>query len=467
MSHTPLTALAGKRSLSRPLIKRRALLKGLGSASFLAAPVFRATLAEAQAAPVRLIVLSFPGGAWMQAQGPAMSGPAQGIFSYDKMLSPLASLSSDLLLVENLIDPNGSADFEIGHDGERVMLTGDARGLQMDVGGFTPPGMTSVDQTIAQSIGKSTQYASLQFGVFTDFPAKGDDDGSIGRIIYANGVAVPPVQDPATMFSRLFSGTPGAPPGSAPTDPAALAKLKALTAQRQSILDLLKAQVTDIQGLVGSAEKQRLDEHLNSLRELEKSIMSASGGGTGGGLIAAPGVSCAAPSLGAGTDLPAVSATMSELLYQSINCDATRVASLQWLCSGNSVYFTWLGLNSLGHHAMQHAPGPDLVAAQTWLMAQVAVVIQRLNATPEGSGSMLDNCLVLLSSEMGDGNYHTNHPVPVLIAGKAGGQLTTGRTVNGNGRPRANLLLNIGNLMGVPLSTYGDPAWVTGPVNLG
>ena len=439
--------------MSKSLIKRRSLLKGLGAASFLAVPVFRASLAEAQAAPLRLIVLYFPGGAMM-------TNGSQGMFSYDKMLAPLAPLSSDILLFENIVEPPGPGGSDLGHGSESTILTGNAGPEQPEGVVIVPAGLTSFDQVVAQNLGKNTRFASLQFGVFSD---TADCDGfKSSRIVYANGASVPNVLDPAIMFSRLFNG---APPGPAPSDADALAKQQALTAKRQSILDLLKGQVTDIQGLVGSAENLRLEEHLASLRELEKSIMSP-GGGAGGGIVSAPGASCGAPSLGAGTDVPAVSAAMNELLYQSINCDATRVASLQMLHSGAELYFSWLGLNSLGHHPMQHAPGPDFVVAQNWLLAQLAVVIKRLKDTPEGSGSMLDNSLVFLSSEMGDGSLHLNHPVPVLLAGKAGGQLRTGRTFNANGNNRANLALNIGNLMGAPLTNWGDPAWITGPLDL-
>jgi len=383
-------------------------------------------------------------------------------------LASLAPFSSDILILENLIDPP-TEGVDLGHGGVRVHLTGDARGVSEDNFTFTPPTLTSFDQAIARGIGKNTRFSSLEFGVSSVTPPQDGFDRS--QVIWSNGVPVPSVQDPATMFSRLFSGAPAppAPTGSTPVDAAAVAKLQALNAQRQSILDLLKAQVTDIQGLVGSAEKRRLDEHMNALRELEKSIMSVSGGnggGTGTGIVVTPGSSCGAPSLGGGTDVPAVSAAMSELLYQSINCDATRVASLQWFHSGSTITFTWIGGNR-DHHAMQHSPGPDLVAAQTWLMSQVAVVIKRLKDTPEGSGSMLDNCLVLVTSELGDGSSHINRPVPVLIAGKAGGQLRTGRSVNLNGQNRANLALNIGTLMGAPLTNFGDPAWVTAPLQLG
>ncbi|MDX2055615.1 MAG: DUF1552 domain-containing protein [Polyangiaceae bacterium] len=446
--------------MSKSLIKRRSLLKALGGASFLAAPVFRASLAEAQAAPVRLLVLYFGGG--------GMPGSEYSGFTFDKVFSPLAPYSSDILLLQNMKDPQSSGGVDFGHGGVRVALTGDGRGIEEDVFAFVPPGMTSIDQTIAQSVGKNTKFASLQFGVMSGGGISGEGWDPVS-IVYSNGAPVTAVQDPQTMFTRLFSGgtpAPGpAPTGSTPEDAAALAKLKALAAQRRSMLDILKGQVTDIQGLVGSAEKLRLEEHLASLRELEKQIMDPAGG-PGGGPAPTPGASCAAPSLGSGTDFPALSATMSELLFQSINCDSTRVATFQLANSGSQMVFTWLGQNT-SHHDMQHAPTPDLLVAQTWLISQIAVIIKRLKDTPEGAGSMLDNCLVYVTSEMGDGSSHTNNPVPVLLAGKAGGQLRTGRTLDMGGKARTNLSLNLANMMGVPLTTHGDPAWITGPLNLG
>jgi len=96
--------------------------------------VFRATLAEAQAAPLRLVILDFPGGMSMAGN--------QGMFSYDQALAPLAPLSSDILLLENLLDPQ-TEGVDLGHGCVRVHLTGDGRGVSEDIFSFTPPTLTS------------------------------------------------------------------------------------------------------------------------------------------------------------------------------------------------------------------------------------------------------------------------------------------------------------------------------------
>ncbi len=302
--------------MSKALVKRRTLLKQLGAAGFLAAPVFRATLAEAQAAPVRFIAVTFPGG---------VRDPSN--FKFGKYLSPLAPYSSDILLVENV--HNACVPEGWGHGGEQTILTGNGEGVSEDLPASKfPPGFVSVDQLIAKAIGTRTRFASLQFAVQTDQPPSGDDPLARHRIAFSNGVPVAPVQDPKTMFTRLFGGgapmAPAPAPGtpSTPADTAAMAKAQAVANQRRSVLDLLKAQVGTIKNVVGSQEKQRLDEHLNALRELEKSLPA--GGATGpdlggGGPEPVAGSGCKAPSLPGAlaiTDVPAVGAAMNELLYQ-------------------------------------------------------------------------------------------------------------------------------------------------------
>ncbi len=444
--------------MSLALIKRRSLITSLGALGFLAVPVFRETLAEAQTAPLRLIVFYFPGGTGTQEN-----------FTFGKMASPLAAHSSDILLFDGVSDPLPGVGG--GHSAHQTMLTGNGGGNIGDVAGpaFLPPDLISVDQIIAQAIGSQTRFASLQFGVNTDQPPMGDDLPDRGRCVYANGAAVPPVNDPQTMFTRLFSGAvapTGAPP-TAPTTPANVAQLQALATQQKSMLDTLKAQVTSLQAIVGSAEKQRLDEHLGSLRELEKGIMSpssAGGGGQAGGTVPVPGVSCGAPMLGSAADDPSVGVAMNELLYQAVNCDLTRVATQQWYNDNQQVVFTWTGVDR-GQHMLQHAGGPDFDKVQTWLLSQAAATVKRLKDTPEGGGSMLDNTLMLVMSDMGEGSLHSCAFIPALIAGKAGGAVRTGRTYSAGGSARNNLLLSVARTMGVTLAYIGDPQY-TSPFDL-
>ncbi len=427
--------------MSKALIKRRSFIASLGAAGFLATPVFRASLAEAQAAPVRLIIVYFPNGSGTQDN-----------FTFGKLLSPLAPFSSDITLIDGM--PDLLLGFGLGHGGPQTMLTGNGGGNVEDR--VPPAGIVSVDQLIAQSIGNRTRFASLQFGINTDQISPGADFER-GRIVYSNGLLVPPVYDPQTMFTLLFAG--GA-PSPAPTTSADVAKLQALAARRQSVLDTLKAQVVSLQGIVGSLEKQRLDEHLTGLRELEKGIMASSGAAQPGGVAITPGTSCGAPALGNAGDDPAVGAAMNERLYQAVNCDLTRIATQQWYNDGQQVVFTWTGVNK-GQHGLAHEGGPDFDKVQTWLMSQVAVLVKRLKETPEGGGSMLDNTLMLVMSDMGNGSAHQCDFIPAFIAGKAGGAFRTGRTYQANGSTRNNLLLSVARGMGVSLPYISDPRFTS------
>ena len=346
--------------MSKALMNRRSLIKRLGAAGFLAVPVFRDSLAEAQAAPLRLIIISFPGGT-----------SVPGNFTFGKYLAPLAPYSSDILLFENLRDP--CVPEAAGHGAEQTLLTGNGGtgGKGGEAAIKLVPGIVSVDQIVAQAIGGKSRFASLQFAVQSDQPPMGDDAADKGRIVFSNGVPVAPVQDPKTMFTRLFSGaTPAAPaaPGMpAAMDMQAIARAQAFASKRKSVLDLLKAQVTAIKGVVGVRENQRLDEHLSALRELEKTIpaIPSAGGGSvpppGGSSASTPSAGCRTPTLAGNipvTDVQAVAVAMNEMVYQTVNCDLSRVMTLQWLNSNQGIVFSWLGVNK-GQHPLQHDASPD------------------------------------------------------------------------------------------------------------
>ncbi len=134
--------------------------------------------------------------------------------------------------------------------------------------------------------------------------------------------------------------------------------------------------------------------------------------------------------------------------------------------TGIELPFPWIGV-SKGHHACQHEPDANLDKMQTWLMSQVAVLIKRLKETPEGDGSMLDNCLIFVTSEMGDASAHSSKFMPALLAGKAGGAVRSGRTINAANGFHNNLLLSMANAMGLKLTTIGEAKYCTGAYNIG
>ncbi len=274
---------------------------------------------------------------------------------------------------------------------------------------------TSIDQIVAQAYGSRTRIPNLNLGVLTarNLTKEGQ------RAVFNNGSWIQPVGDPAALFMRLFpnSTAPTAPTSAAP-DPAAAAEAAYLRARGKSRIDQLTAEITNIKGIAGTEEQ----------------------------------------------------AAMNELLYQAINCDITRISTMQFMSTGDdTILYPWVGVNH-GHHGMEHGwresdqAKADYDAVQTWLMSQIAVFIKRLKNTPEGNGSMLDNSLVLVNSEMW--GEHTASPVIAFIAGKAGGLIRSGRNLDAKGAPHSNLLLSIMNTMGLPNTSVGDPKFCSGPLSL-
>ncbi|MDX2054415.1 MAG: DUF1552 domain-containing protein [Polyangiaceae bacterium] len=484
--------------MSKSVLKRRSLLKQLGAAAFLATPVFRSVLAEAQTTfPLRLILLNLPGGIPFKG-----GGDSGGLDTYfDGIYKPWAALQSDMIVFDNVQNKAGdkvATFFELeGHGGGCRSIFGGAvndqgcKGMAACDAGLNPEDeaaynavvysygtATTIDQTLAAAIGQSTPFDALHFGTLWDKGQGGDH----AECFYKGGRAVRPMSDPMSAFTRLFGNglpTVGSTPaptttatGTAAPDPATLN----LYQRGKSRLDLLYAEIADVKALAGNAEQAKLDQHLTSLRELERGLPIVPGGGGGGGGTvggggpANPGPTCALPGMEArvqaGTDVRPVSAAFNELAYQSLNCDLTRIVALQWLSSGDHIpRFQFLGCSG-DHHGMEHSiNGGEYIKAQTWIFEQMVEFVNKLKNTPEGTGSMLDNSIVYLASEMGNGS-HVLSPALSTIIGKAGGAFRTGRRVDMQGRNINDILTTVVNTMGLNAATVGDAEFNTGAISL-
>jgi hypothetical protein len=447
----------------------------------LAVPVFRGALAEAQAtSPQRFVVVHFPGGA-RYITGNGLNGfaitAADHNFNFTKVLSPLSPLRSDVVTFEQIGDPTRPVEGQGGHSTPPI-LTGESRWGTEDeeeAGTFTIPGTISLDQVIANKVSQTTRFGSLQLGVRTEGH---EFTLSQGRIVFANGARIAPVNDAAVVFSRLFSGsapppssdgTP--PPTMTPEDAAGVDTLARLSAQKKSIFDLRQAELNEIRAIAGSAEHSKLDEHLTAIRELEKSLPVSTGPGggpaptePGSGIPPVAGTSCAAPGLGTATDLAAEVANMNELAYQAINCDLTRVVTIQWLMSGSGETFPFLGV-SRSHHEMQHDARDDFDTVQAWFMSQAASLIQRFKSTPDGEQTLLHNSAFLVLSEQ---SYsHCGTPILGFLAGQAGGSIRTGGVLRGNQSSLNDLHVGIARAFGMNINTFGEAKWVKSPLSLG
>ncbi len=445
--------------LSRTLLKRRELLLGLGSAGFLAGPVFRESLAEGQtsAFPIRFVPIYLP------------ACEIANKFNFAKALAPLVPFQADSIVFTGVNNDAATAVWRVSgepHGAElRTLLTGDSSVKALENASVWAKS-DSIDQIIAQKISPDLKFTTLQFGVVSETHSNPLDQR---RMIFKNSTPQPPIEDPGYMFARLF-GT-GIPQGggastantSSPAD---------VMARGKSVLDRMILEVTALKQVAGAGEQQKLDQHLTSLRELEKQVLGGTAVGDHGLLGASPGPSCAAPTLtpvpyaqayppgsGAGPDIPGVTSQQFQLLYQAWNCDLTRTASMQLLGTAHTeVGFNWLGVKD-DHHALEHS-GAGASAAmdkvQSFFTGEIAKFLGLLKSTPEGPGTMLDNTVVLLFTDFSSGEGHSHLDIPFHIFGRGGGKVTPGRTIAYAGKPHNLLLRSVLNVFGIDQASVGD-----------
>jgi hypothetical protein len=281
------------------------------------------------------------------------------------------------------------------------------------------------------------------------------------------------MRSPALVFSRLFGGVaPTATQSPRPADPTGRLDPRLSAAAQRSILDLVSREIEAIKGMVGASERNKLDAHLTSLRDLEKTI--ADPPPIAGDERTSVPTSACKPSLGAASDALGVAAPLqAELIYQALACDLTRVATCVYLHSGDgNTTFPFIGVNR-GHHGMQHdsmklggAVQKDFNKVQSWFMSHIAALARRLKATPEGSGNMLDNTIIWWFSDMTHG-WHGGGPwMPTFVCGKAGGLFRTGRIHDCGGAYHHRLLTTFARAMGLTIDSYGDPRYAGPPLSL-
>lgn len=432
-------AVEGVKALSTTISRRR-VLQGVGTGLLLApwahlvAPSARA---QEDAVARRLVVFFSPNGTVHAQRRPVGEG-ADFSFPAGSILEPLDGVKDHLVLVDGL-----EFDGADNHDGGMAaMLT--ARGSTSDAS----RGM-SLDQYVAAELAAPTRLPSLELGVQTS--AWG---GTVQtRMSYAGpDTFVTPDDNPTHVYERLFADLVGG-------DGA----VEQLQSRRRRVIDLARDELQALRGRTGGAERSKLEAHAEALAQLEIAVT----GGADCGTVPAPEV----VDLYAHDAFPTVSRAQMDLLVMALACDATRVASLQLSHTVSPLACTWLGIAE-GHHSLSHAADAQVeqvaqfVEAERWFAEQFAYLVSRMAEIPEpgGDGSMLDHSLVVWAKELGDGRSHVCSDVPFVLAGSAGGRLTTGRYLRVDGTPHNHLLVSICQAMGLSNETFGDESVGAGPL---
>jgi hypothetical protein len=262
---------------------------------------------------------------------------------------------------------------------------------------------------------------------------------------------VNPETDPYNAYASLFSGDS--------KDPAALAALSKRIAMKQSALDNAIGELSTLRGKLGTADQQRLDQHTQALRDIERALSSATSGG------ACSPVPFATPKLNVFDDNNHVE--LGQLFFKvsawAFACDHTRSINFNWAGNTSNRVYRNLGLSD-GHHDISHISDDDaftkIRAIHKHLWQQSVTLHDLLKATPDGPGGTLwDSTLVVHWNELGQGDAHSENDALVVLAGGAGGYFKMGRLLDfANKASFADMLVSCFQYMGfTDVTSFGDP----------
>ncbi|MEX1362715.1 MAG: DUF1552 domain-containing protein [Nannocystaceae bacterium] len=436
-----------------PRLSRRAFLGGAGvmvSLPLLEAMLpSRSAVAGGDAGAKYLLAVYVPNGIHMQAWTPVDTGTN---FTLSPILQPLAAHESELLVVSGLdnmpAESQGPGDHASGTSGFLTCT-------QVTKSETTITNGTSLDQVYAQHIGDQTVVPSLQLGIEGGGNSGGCDSGyscAYSRnISWQGNTPLSKLTSPSTAFELLFAGF----------DPGATAQeLAQRKANRLSVLDYAMSDAEGLRAKLGTSDRIKLEEYLDSVRDLELKVQSDDTAPQ-----CDPGMTPGDPG-----DITEHIDLMSDVIVKAFECDRTRAITFMMANAGSNRSYGFLG-HPNGHHQYSHH-GSDpanfaaIQAINTWEIERLGYLLDRMAAvtTPEGA-TLLDSSMVLFSSEIEDGNAHRHSNLPVLLAGRGGGTIQTGRHIIHDGTPLSNLYLSMLQGLGVPATSFGDDS--TGPLPLG
>jgi hypothetical protein len=431
---------------------RRQLLKALGVTAA-AAPMIPSLDGWAAGAgkPAKKLLLVFspdgivPDQWWPTGSETAWNFPAGGI------CEPLNKYKDKMIFFKDIPRATGGSGGAHEHAMGGLWTGNSIAGNQ----GMAP----SVDQIIAQKLGKQTDFASLQFGVQPYFNS-GDANAKTASVnsymIYSGPKArVPAEGDPYKMFDRIF-GPPWTAPaiGGAPAGPNPMSER--IRAEKQSIIDYVTGEITDVKFKVGKEDGMKIDAHLETVRDIERRLM----GSVGDPVLSAscaPGTKSAMIDLNSNANHPALMPLTHKMVAAAFACDRTRIASLQYARGFSNVVHNWVGANAT-HHTLSHGTQNAGVLAkiQHFYMGHMAGLLDELSKVQEGGVPMLDNMLVVYGNEVYLGWTHGASPEPTFWVGKLGGAVkSTGRFLTGGGNWN-QMLTTIARAMDVTVDKVGD-----------
>ncbi len=438
-------------------ISRRAMLRGLGTAVALpwlesmgSLTTWAAGTPAKRSAPNRLAFLYVPNGKDMAHWTPSAEGKLGDL---PEILSALSPVKNDLLVLSGLTADKARPHGDGGGDHARAMgayLTG-AQPRKTD--GTDIRAGTSVDQLAAGRIGEQTRLPSLEIGCEASAMAGNCDSGY--SCVYSSTMSwksptqpLPKEVNPRMVFERLF--------GSAGT-----AERAHRYASRKSVLDFIRDDTRALATKISNSDKQKLGEYFTSIREVEQRMdrvaqMPA----------IQPPAGAKAPE-GVPGEYGEHLKLMCDMMVLAFQSDITRVATFVLANEGSNKNYPALGVRE-GHHELSHH-GHDaeklrkIREINKFHVSQLAYLLGKLKSIREGDGTLLDHCMIAYGSGNSDGDRHNHDDLPLLLAGRGGGTIQTGRHVRvAKETPITNLWQSLLERMDVRVPFVGDSTGALG-----
>ncbi|HET6326834.1 MAG TPA: DUF1552 domain-containing protein [Planctomycetaceae bacterium] len=438
-------------SLAKGPLPRRTFLRGAGATlalPWLEAMLPRSVAGAAAAAgkpPVRMAFLFTANGVIPSAWEPKGVGAN---YTLSPTLEPLAAVKNEVLVLSGLSQHRAEALGDGAGDHARsasAFLTGahpyKTSGANIRVG-------VSVDQIAAAKIGRRTPLPSLELGIEHGATAGNCDSGyscAYSSCISWRTPTTPMAKEinPKLVFERMF--------GSGHVAPQERERRNLL---RKSILDVVRDDSDRLNKKLGLADRRKMDEYTSGIRELETRIELA-------GQAAARRPAGATEPIGIPDDFAKHVGLMFDLLAVAFQTDMTRVATFMFANEGSNRGYSMVGAKD-GHHALSHhRDNPELIAQikkiDRYLVGHYAAFVSKLRSIREGDGTLLNNSMVLYGSGIKDGNAHSHHDLPILLAGRAGGSILPGRHLKApKETPLNNLFVAMLDRMGAATPQIGD-----------
>src|SRR5688572_4824043 len=427
-------------------LPRRTFLKGVGAT--VALPLLDAmvpsmtALAQTPAKAVRRLGFVYiPMGSDIARWTPP--GESGALTELSSTLSPLAPFTKQLTVLSNMELKNA---YPGTHATSNAAFLSAAKAKWTESSDYYLG--TTVDQIAAQQMGQETQLPSLELSMDLMEVVGQCDNGY--ACVYQNNLSwsspttpLPSEAHPRVVFERLFG------------EGGSSAERRAALMKRASLLDSFSADVARLKRRVGVSDAARVDQYLESVREIERQIQRAEAGAMDNDM----------PDLDRPVGVPAAFEDHAKLMFDlqilAFQADITRVISFQLTRELSNRTYPEIGVSDAHHPTSHHGNDPEKIEKISKINAFHASLfadfLQKMKATPDGDGSLLDHTLYLYGSGMGNPSLHDHENLPILVAGGAATGLKGGQHIKyDKGTPLANLHLTLLDRVGVRLDSFGD-----------